>query len=507
MARFYRIPSLAACVIAAMFAACGGSPGDAGKAASPPPPGRETGGSARGDFGPPQGEPIQAVLTDPPLVPPPTGRNYPAKVIVELEVIEQDMEISEGVNYTFWTFGGTVPGSFIRVRQGDTVEFHLKNHPSSKMPHNIDLHGVTGPGGGASSSFTAPGHRSQFTFKALNQGLYIYHCATAPVGMHVANGMYGLILVEPPEGMTPVDKEFYVVQGDFYTVGKYREKGYQPFDMQKAIDENATYVLFNGSESALVGDKAMKANVGETVRLYVCNGGPNLVSSFHVIGEIFDKVQYEGGTHYQENVQTTLIPAGGAAITEFRLEVPGSYVLVDHSIFRAFNKGALAILKVDGPEDKTIYSGKEVDAVYLGDKAADLAAVTVATQAAASGSLTKEQQIKAGAALYKGTCSVCHQDNGEGLADVFPPLAQSDYLMADARRAIEVVLNGLSGPVTVNGKSYNSVMPPMSQLNDDEIANILTYSMNSWGNSAEAIKPADVAKVRATTQRSEGAAH
>ncbi len=191
----------------------------------------DTGGSRKGDFGPPQGEPIKAVLTSPPHVPPATNRNYPAKVIVELEVTEVDMEIAEGVKYTFWTFGGTVPGSFIRVRQGDTVEFHLKNHPTSKMPHNIDLHGVTGPGGGAASSFTAPGHRTQFTFKALNQGLYVYHCATAPVGMHVANGMYGLILVEPPEGLTPVDHEFYVMQGDFYTVGKYREKGYQPFDM------------------------------------------------------------------------------------------------------------------------------------------------------------------------------------------------------------------------------------------------------------------------------------
>ena len=149
------------------------------------------------------------------------------------------MPIAEGVTYTFWTFGGTVPGSFIRVRQGDTVEFHLKNHPTSKMPHNIDLHGVTGPGGGAASSFTAPGHASQFTFKALNPGLYVYHCATAPVGMHVANGMYGLILVEPPEGLPPVDREYYVMQGDFYTIGKYREKGLQPFDMQKAIDENA----------------------------------------------------------------------------------------------------------------------------------------------------------------------------------------------------------------------------------------------------------------------------
>ncbi len=288
-----------------------------------------------------------AVLTSPPLVPPATNRKQPAKVIVELEVIEVDKPIADGVTYTFWTFGGTVPGSFIRVRQGDTVEFHLKNHPSSKMPHNIDLHGVTGPGGGAASSFTAPGHQTQFTFKALNQGLYVYHCATAPVGMHVANGMYGLILVEPPEGLPPVDQEFYVMQGDFYTVGKYREKGHQAFDMQKAIDENATYVLFNGAECALTGPKALKAKTGEHIRLFVGNGGPNLVSSFHVIGEIFDKVQYEGGTHFQENVQTTLIPAGGAATVEFHIEVPGNYVLVDHSIFRAFNKGALAILEVE----------------------------------------------------------------------------------------------------------------------------------------------------------------
>jgi nitrite reductase (NO-forming) len=471
-------------------------------------PAQDTGGSAKGDFGPPHGEPINAVVTDPPHVPPPVNRKHPAKVIVELEVRELDLEISEGVTYTFWTFGGTVPGSFIRVRQGDTVEFHLKNHPSSKMPHNIDLHGVTGPGGGAASSFTAPGHVSQFTFKALNQGLYIYHCATAPVGMHVANGMYGLILVEPPEGLPKVDREFYVVQGDFYTVGKYREKGYQPFDMQKAIDENPTYVLFNGSESALVGEKALKANVGETVRMYVGNGGPNLVSSFHVIGEIFDKLWYEGGTRYQENVQTTLIPAGGAAITEFKLEVPGTYVLVDHSIFRAFNKGALALMKVEGPENKAIYSGKEVDSTYLAEKAApSMAAVAAAAQAAVLGAPTKEQQVAAGRALYNGTCSVCHQPNGDGLPDVFPPLAGSDWLMADKERSIAAVLNGLTGKVTVNGKDYNSVMPPMSQLSNDEIASILTFTMNEWGNSGPAVTPGEVAKVRALTKRPEGAAH
>jgi nitrite reductase (NO-forming) len=467
----------------------------------------DTGGSRRGDFGPPIGEPIRAVLTSPPHVPPPTNRTHPARVIVELEVTEVDMEIAEGVTYTFWTFGGTVPGSFIRVRQGDTVEFHLKNHPDSKMPHNIDLHGVTGPGGGAASTFTAPGHKSTFTFKALNQGLYVYHCATAPVGMHVANGMYGLILVEPPQGLPPVDREFYVMQGDFYTVGKYREKGHQPFDMQKAIDEHPTYVVFNGAETALTGPKALKAKTNETIRMYVGNGGPNLVSSFHVIGEIFDKVQYEGGTRFQENVQTTLIPAGGAAIVEFHTEVPGNYVLVDHSIFRAFNKGALAMLEVDGPEVPEIFTGKLQDEVYIGDKVASLASVATAVQASAQGNLTVAQQIEAGSALYKGTCSVCHQDDGAGLPNVFPPLAKSDYLMSNPQRAIEVVLNGLSGPVTVNGSTYNSVMPPMSQLNDDEIANILTYAMNNWGNKGPAITAEQVAKVRATTKRAEGAAH
>ena len=464
--------------------------------------------TAPGDFGPPRGAPIHAVLTSPPNVPPPTGRNYPAKVIVELEVVEKEMQISEGVNYTFWTFGGTTPGSFIRVRQGDTVEFHLKNHPANKMPHNIDLHGVTGPGGGAASSFTAPGHESQFTFKALNEGIYVYHCATAPVGMHVANGMYGLILVEPPKGLPKVDHEYYVMQGDFYTTGKYREKGNQPFDMEKAIDEKPTYVLFNGAEGALTGDKALKANVNETVRLFVGNGGPNLVSSFHVIGAIFDEVRFEGGTNVQTNVQTTLIPAGGAAIAKFRTRVPGSYVMVDHSIFRAFNKGALAILKVNGAEDKAIYSGKELDAVYLGDRAGpNLNAVTKATASSVSGTLSLQDQVHAGEALFAGTCSVCHQANGAGLPGVFPPLAKSDYLAADTKRAVDIVLRGLTGKVKVNGGEYDSVMPPMNQLNDDEVANIVTYVLNSWGNPGGRISTDDVKKQRANAAPAAAAAH
>jgi nitrite reductase (NO-forming) len=465
-------------------------------------------GATAANSGAPQGTAIEAVLTSPPNVPPPTNRHAPAKVIVHLEVVEKEMPLADGTSYTFWTFGGTVPGSFIRVRQGDTVEFHLMNNPNNKMPHNIDLHGVTGPGGGAASSFTAPGHQSQFTFKALNEGIYVYHCATAPVGMHVGNGMYGLLLVEPPEGVKKVDHEYYVMQGDFYTVGKYREKGHQDFDMQRAIDERPTYVVFNGREGALTGDRAMTAKTNETVRMFVGNGGPNLVSSFHVIGEIFDTVRQEGGTVEQHNVQTTLIPAGGAAIVEFHTQVPGSYMLVDHSIFRAFNKGALAVLKVVGPEDKTVYSGKEVDSTYLGDIAASFKPVEHAATAAASGSLTQADQIAAGKTLFTGTCSNCHQGNGEGIENVFPPLAKSDLLgKLKSEDLIAIPLNGRTGKITVNGKEYDSVMPPMSQMTDDEIANILTFVLNSWGNPGGRITKDDVAKVRASTPRPAGAAH
>jgi nitrite reductase (NO-forming) len=180
---------------------------------------------------------------------------------------------------------------------------------------------------------------------------------------------------------------------------------------------------------------------------------------------------------------------------------------VDHSIFRAFNKGALALLEVTGPERTDIYSGKQADESYLSEKVGSLEPVAAAAEAKAAGKLTKEQQIKAGEVLFKGTCSVCHQDSGQGIPDVFPPLAKSDYLVADPKRAIEIALNGLTGKVTVNGKTYDSVMPPMSQLNDDEIANILTYVLNSWGNDGGVVSKEEVAKVRATTKRPEGAAH
>jgi nitrite reductase (NO-forming) len=303
-----------------------------------------------------RGEEVAQVTTAP-AVPPRIERDYATKVIVNLEMVEKTGRLADGVEYTFWTFGGVVPGNFIRVREGDEVELHLKNAAGSSMPHNIDLHAVTGPGGGAAATLTMPGHESVFTFRALNPGLYVYHCATAPVPMHMANGMYGMILVEPKEGLPEVDHEYYVMQSEFYTKGANGEAGLQPFDYQKGVDEKPDYVVFNGSVGALTGANALQAKQGETVRLFVGNAGPNLVSSFHVIGEVFDNVYQEGGSvATQHNVQTTLIPAGGAAIVDFRTEVPGDYILVDHSIFRAFTKGALGMLHVDGSPNVAVYN-------------------------------------------------------------------------------------------------------------------------------------------------------
>lgn len=435
----------------------------------------------------------KAILTDPPMVPPQITRKHATKVIVELEVVEKEMEIMDGVNYMFWTFGGTVPGKFIRVREGDLVEFHLKNHPSSKVPHNIDLHAVTGQGGGAEATFTAPGHETVFSFTALNKGLFIYHCATAPVGMHIANGMYGLILVEPKEGMSKVDREYYVCQGDFYTKGAYGESGTQPFDMSKALEETPDYVLFNGKVGALAGDNAIKAKVGEKVRLFVGNGGPNLVSSFHVIGEIFDNVYVEGGTLVNHNVQTTVVPAGGSAITEFRCERASNLVLVDHSIFRTFNKGALGILKVEGEKNTTIYSGQSDDRIY------QIEGGTIQTMPEeaklAPKAMNKEERIAKGKQVYVSNCQACHQADGNGIPNSFPPLAKSDYIKGNSSKAISAVVNGLTGQITVNGKSYNSIMPKQS-LSDDEVANVVTYILNNFGNEGGEVTPAQVAPIR-----------
>ena len=291
-------------------------------------------------------------------VPAPITRTTPALVRVDLEIKEVVAEVEKGQTYSYWTFGGTVPGPMIRARVGDTVELHLKNASTNVMPHNIDLHAVTGPGGGAIATVTNPGKETSVTFKALNPGLYIYHCATAPIPMHIANGMYGMILVEPEGGLPKVDHEFYVVQGELYTNAARGVAGHHELDMVKLDDENPSYVVINGAVNGLTGDNMMHAKVGETARIYYGVGG-FMPSSAHLIGEIFDKVYAEGTFTAPPltDVQTTLIPAGGAAAMEVTFQVPGTYTLLDHTLTRALDKGAVAQIMVDGPQDKTIYDG------------------------------------------------------------------------------------------------------------------------------------------------------
>lgn len=295
---------------------------------------------------------ITAQLVAPPGVPPSPNRG-PAHVVVNLTAEEVVKEIAPGVTYDLWTFNGSVPGPLIRVREGDTVEIRLNNPATSMMAHSIDLHAVNGPGGGSLATTVNPGQTGSFTFRARVPGLFVYHCASGIVADHIANGMYGGILVEPVDGMpSAADKEFYVGQSEFYTAGARGAQGLQQLDYTKLLSEDPTYVVFNGNTQSLVGGKALQAKAGQTVRLLVVNGGPNLISSFHVIGEIFDKAWEYGSleTSPLRGVQTVLVPPGGALIAQFQTDVPGDYKLVDHAISRV-SLGAMGILHVTGPAD------------------------------------------------------------------------------------------------------------------------------------------------------------
>jgi len=300
-------------------------------------------------------EKVADIGADPNAVPAPITRDASADVEINITAKEVIGEVvdNSGIYFNYWTYNGQAPGPMFRVKEGDTVTVSLKNDESSLHPHNIDLHAVTGPGGGGEVTKVQPGETKSFKWKALNPGLYIYHCATANVSTHNSHGQYGLILVEPKEGLPAVDKEFYIVQGELYTSGGLGKTGLVPFDSNALLDGIPTYITMNGKvESA----PRMKAKVGETIRIYVGNGGVNLISSFHIIGEIFDKVYPEAsmGTEPLKNVQTTAVLPGGATIVEFKLDVPGKYLLVDHALAR-MNKGAWAVLEVEGEPNPEIF--------------------------------------------------------------------------------------------------------------------------------------------------------
>jgi nitrite reductase (NO-forming) len=295
------------------------------------------------------------VTRDPADLPPPIGARKPQVVRVDMDTTELKGQLDDNTTYTYWTFNGKVPGPFVRVRVGDTVEVHLKNSQDSLMIHSVDFHGATGPGGGAAFTQTDPGSESVVTFKALVPGIFVYHCATPSVPNHITNGMYGLLLVEPEGGLPQVDREFYVMQGEIYTVEPFGTPGEQEMDYEKLVGEKPEYFLFNGSVGALTRTHPLYANVGETVRIFFGVGGPNFTSSFHVIGEIFDHVYPLGSVMAPllTGVQTVSVPPGGATIVDFKIDRGGRYTLVDHALSRA-ERGLVGFLNVEGPENDDI---------------------------------------------------------------------------------------------------------------------------------------------------------
>jgi nitrite reductase (NO-forming) len=299
---------------------------------------------------------ISKLSTD---LPPPIAKRAPQTIRVDLTTVELEGRLAEGTTFGYWTFDGKVPGPFLRVRVGDTVDVRLKNSSDSAMVHSVDFHAATGPGGGAAATQTNPGEETSVKFKALIPGLYVYHCATPMVAHHIANGMYGLILVEPEEGLPPVDREFYVMQGEIYTEAALGTHGSQEFNVEKLLAERPEYFVFNGAVGALAKLHPLEAKVGETVRIFFGVGGPNFTSSFHVIGEMFDKVYNLGGVLSEplKGIQTVTVPPGGAVITEFKIDVPGNYILVDHALSR-LERGLVGILHAEGSPNPEIYDGK-----------------------------------------------------------------------------------------------------------------------------------------------------
>ena len=298
------------------------------------------------------------ISREPTDLPPPIAKRDPKTVRVDLLAVEVEGRLAEGTTFGYWTFNGKVPGPFLRVRVGDTIDIHLKNSADSSMIHSVDFHATTGPGGGAAALQVDPGKEKSMTWKALIPGLYVYHCATPMVAEHIANGMYGLILVEPEEGLPKVDHEFYIMQGEIYTDQAFGQHGSQEFSVEKLLNERPEYFVFNGSVGAISKLHPLQAKVGETVRIFFGVGGPNFTSSFHVIGEIFDKVYTLGGLISQpvQGIQTVSVAPGGAVVVEFKLDVPGNYTIVDHALARA-ERGLAGILHVEGAPHPEIYNG------------------------------------------------------------------------------------------------------------------------------------------------------
>ncbi|HEU5453090.1 MAG TPA: copper-containing nitrite reductase [Terriglobales bacterium] len=314
--------------------------------------------------------PMVDIVRDPAEVPPPVGNRAPTTVRVTLNAVEVvgELDPSTHTAYRYWTFDGKLPGPMIRVRQGDTVEVTLHNDARSHMVHSADFHAALGPGGGAAYSQALPGQEKHFSFVATTPGLFVYHCGTPMIADHIANGMYGLILVEPPGGMTRVDREFYVMQGEIYTVAAKGKSGLQAFSEAKLSQEAPEYFVFNGAVDALTTRHPLHANTGETVRIFFGDAGPNATSSIHVVGEIFTH-EYEDGSLTSpplNGVQTASVPAGGAAILELKTIQPGNFNFMDHAMAR-MAKGLMGTIQVKGEQVADLMRGDPADVQARGD--------------------------------------------------------------------------------------------------------------------------------------------
>jgi len=300
---------------------------------------------------------VADIVRDPSDLPPPVGDRVPAVVRVTLtskEVVGA-LDPASGTSYRYWTFNGKVPAPFIRVRQGDTLEVTLVNPKDSTMVHSLDFHAAIGPGGGAALTQVPPGQSKTFTFQATIPGLFFYHCGSPMIAQHIANGMYGLILVEPSGGLPHVDHEYYLMQGEIYTTAPKGKSGLQQFSAENLMTENAQYYVFNGAVDAITKEYPLQADEGETVRIYFGNAGPNATASEHMVGEIFTKYYQLGSLASPPlaEIQTATIPPGGAGIFEVKASMPGQFTLMDHAMSR-MEKGDMAILEVKGQENAAL---------------------------------------------------------------------------------------------------------------------------------------------------------
>lgn len=419
---------------------------------------------------PPTGQASQTtaadIVRDPSDLPPPIG-DRPAgivHVVLTAREVTGVLDPSTGTTYRYWTFNGKVPGPFIRVRQGDTVEVTLQNDKNDMMVHSIDLHAALGPGGGAVLSQVPPGQSKTFSFEATTPGLFVYHCGTPMVADHIANGMYGLILVEPSGGLPHVDHEYYVMQGEIYTSAPKGKSGLQQFSEQNLMQESPEYFVYNGSVGALSSRFPLQSEVGETVRIFLGNAGPNATASEHVIGEIFTKDYALGSLSSPPltGIQTASVPPGGAAILEMKTQTPGTYTLMDHAMAR-MAKGLMAVVNVKGQDNVALMhdgaTGPPTGTAEIsGITTADLKAATDAPSMVAVASSGRAGG-EAMAGMSPGT-----MDNGTAAAPAAPHF--------DLRAAID---------------SEHSLVGCMNELNDGKTMLQLFHSQKVYRLEAQPI--------------------